>query len=96
MAVEVGQPTLTSYDFDISYVNPGGPDVLIVDTVSAEWKVVEIEGDDTGLPVGPNQVVSFFDGFGSVDVFKSGKGQASKSSTKSIGRHLPMARRALW
>ena len=82
LVVEVGQPTSTTYGFDISYNNPGGPPVLIVDAVSAEWKVAKIEGDGNRLPVGPNAVANFSDGFGSVDVFKTGKGAKSKSSTK--------------
>jgi hypothetical protein len=39
LAVEVGQDVTTSYCFTINYSDPDGPDVLIVDTVPAEWIV---------------------------------------------------------
>lgn len=41
LAVEVGQlPPPVMYDFTIDYYNPGGPDVLIQDTVPAEWDTI--------------------------------------------------------
>jgi len=82
LVIEVGQLETTIYDFTMTYDNPGGPDVLIVDTVPAEWIVTEIEGDTTDLPVGPGETASFNKGFGTIDVFKTGKGKKSKSSTK--------------
>lgn len=89
VVVGVGQLSKTEYDFTMSYVNPSGPDVLIVDTAPAEWIVTEIEGDATGdgpdpLPVDPRDLATFSNDFGDVDVFKTGKGAKSKSSTKIL------------
>ena len=89
LAVEVGQLVTTEYDFTMTYSNPGGPPVLIVDTAPAEWIVTAIEADTTDLPVGPNAPASFANGFGTVDVFKTGKGAKSKSSTKIHWRPDP-------
>lgn len=88
IAIEVGQAVTTEYDFTITYSNPGGPPVLIIDTTPAEWVVTMIEGDDIGngpdsLPVIPRGLANFDDGEGgSVDVFKTGKGAKSKSATR--------------
>ncbi len=89
IAIEVGQVQTTAYDFTITYSNPDGPDVIIIDTVPAEWVVVTIEGDIVGngpdpLPVSPRDLANFSDGAGngSVDVFKTGKGANSKSATR--------------
>ncbi len=72
VVVEVGQLVTTEYDFDIIYSNPGGPAVLIVDTVPAEWIVTEIAGSLVDVACGESQTVN--DGLGgSVDVFKGGK-----------------------
>ena len=90
VVVEVGQLDTTEYDFTLTYANPGGPPVLIVDTAPAEWIVTEVEGDNSGLPVGPNpEVASFFNDFGTVEVFHTGKGAKSKSSTKIHWRPDP-------
>ncbi len=89
VVVEVGQLVTTEYDFTMTYSNPGGPPVLIVDTAPAEWIVTAIEGDPAGLPVGPNAPADFSNGFGTVDVFKTGKGAKSKSSTKIHWRPDP-------
>ena len=48
LVVEVGQDSTTKYTFNINYSNPGGPEVVIIDTVPAEWKVTEIAGKITG------------------------------------------------
>lgn len=84
LVVEVGQTVTTQNDFDITYTNQGGPDVLIVDAAPAQWDVIEIEGDDTDLPVGPGEVANFSNGFGTVDVFRTGKGAKGKGSTKIL------------
>ncbi len=85
LVVEVKQTSTTNppYDFDISYANPSGPAVLIVDTVPAEWVVTAINGDTSNLPVDPRDpTANFTNVLGSIDVFRSGKGAKSKSSTK--------------
>ena len=85
VVVEVKQTTTTfpPYDFDINYFNPGGPDVLIVDSVPAEWVVTAINGDGSNLPVDPGDpAANFSNAFGSVDVFRTGRGAKSKSGTK--------------
>ena len=81
LVVEVGQSSPIEYGFDITYSNLGGPDVLIVDTVPAEWVVTMIEGMSVDVDAcGESDSVS--DGFGSVDVFKGGKvGKNCKSAT---------------
>ena len=45
VVVEVGQADTTVFGFDITYSNSGGPDVLIVDTIPAEWQVTEVAGN---------------------------------------------------
>lgn len=62
VVVEVGQATTTEYDFDITYSNPGGPDVLIVDTIPAEWQVTEVAG------------ITLMDGFSITDAELDGGG----------------------
>lgn len=55
LAVEVGQFQTTQYDFEVSYSNPGGPPVLIEDTVPAEWNVMLMDddgGNATAAPAG--------------------------------------------
>jgi hypothetical protein len=57
--VEVGIESAAEYSFSINYDNPGGPVVVILDTVPAEWRVNNIleggvlffseDGSDTGL-----------------------------------------------
>ena len=84
VVVGVGQLTTTEYDFTMTYSNLDGPPVLIVDTAPAEWIVTAIEGNATGLPVGRNEVASFSNDFGTVDVFGTGKGAKSRSSTKIL------------
>lgn len=81
VVVEVGQTSTTEYAFDITYSNPDGPAVLIVDTVPAEWVVTEIEGvNDDVEACGESDRVN--GGFGSVEVFKGGKvGKKCKSAT---------------
>lgn len=81
VVVEVGQLATTEYDFDITYTNPGGLGVLIVDTVPAEWVVTEVEGNSVNVDAcGASDDVT--DGFGSVDLFKGGRvGKKCKSAT---------------
>lgn len=43
LAVEVGTSQKTEYQFALTYDNEGGPDVIIEDTVPAEWAVTGIE-----------------------------------------------------
>ena len=82
VVVEVGQSSATEYDFDITYVNLDEPEVLVVDTVPAEWVVTEVAGN----PI----VDSFSDGpqpdgnggTGTVEVFPANRRNPSKSATK--------------
>ena len=45
VVVEIAQAETTEYAFDITYANPEGPDVVVIDTVPAEWQVTEIAGN---------------------------------------------------
>lgn len=75
--VEVGQTETTEYTFEITYANPEGPEVVVIDEVPAEWQVIEVAG---------NIIV---DGFGSgsdgnggtVDVMPSNKKPNNRSAT---------------
>lgn len=67
VVVEVGQASTTEYDFTITYSGP--EEVLIVDTVPAEWDVVYVESDN------PDDEVE-------VDWFLTGKGKKTKSATR--------------
>jgi hypothetical protein len=81
LVVEVGQTQTTAYDFTLSYNNPDGPPVLILDTAPAEWQVTFVNG---------NEVVNGFlgpisddsGGTGTVVVFPANKKPNNKSSTK--------------
>jgi hypothetical protein len=82
VVVEVGKGSTTEYDFDITYVNLGGPEVLVVDTVPAEWVVTNVAG---------NLIVDGFSGgrqpdgnggTGTVEVFPVNRQNPSKSATK--------------
>lgn len=85
LAVEIGQLDTTEYCFTISYSNPDGPAVLILDTVPAEWIVTSVAGDSEDV-VGGDPVD---DGNGgTVDVFKAG---GPKSATKIEWRPDPEA-----
>ena len=67
--VEVGKSDPTEYWFYITYSNPSGMDYLIMDSVPAEWKII-----DDILNPDPN---------GSVDITQANKGKkAEKSATK--------------
>ncbi len=84
VVVEVGQTSTTEYDFTLTYTNPGGPFVVIEDTVPAEWEVQTVEGTDvTGIGKGPAGGTTVADGEnGNVDVFHPGRGNPSKSATR--------------
>jgi len=84
VVVEVGQLETSVYDFTMTYNNPGGPPVLIVDTAPAEWIVTEVGGQFVDVDAcGESMTVS--NGFGSADVFKNGKlGKKCQSSTKIL------------
>lgn len=62
VVVEVGQSLPTAYEFAITYTNPGGPAVLILDTVPAEWQVMDVAA---------NVII---DGFGGGDDGNGGTG----------------------
>jgi hypothetical protein len=75
------------YDFTIHWSNETYPDVLIVDTLPAQWVAVQIEGFDIGLGDGGpgidecGESDSLADYFGMVDIYKNGKGKKCQSST---------------
>lgn len=83
VVVDVGQLVSTLYDFELTYSNSTGPsDVLVVDTVPAEWDVIQVgaaavSGGSSGGPQADGN-----GGTGTVDVFNAGKGNPSKSATK--------------
>ena len=49
VVIGVGKLASTAYDFTMTYGNPGGPDVLIVDTAPAEWIVTEVGGQSVNV-----------------------------------------------
>ena len=83
VVVEIEQLVTTAYDFELTYSNATGPDdVLVVDTVPAEWDVTQVgaavvTGGSSGGPQPDGN-----GGTGTVDVFNAGKGNPSKSATK--------------
>lgn len=73
IVIEVGQPVVTAYDFTITYAPSDDlTPVIVRDTVPVESEVVAIEGDDSGLPVTPDNPATLSDGEnGLVDVSKT-------------------------
>ena len=97
IVVEVGQLQATEYDFEISYTNSGGPDVLVVDTVPAEWVVKNV----AGVPISDGSSAGEqSDGNGGfVEVFKNGRGAKAKSSTRILwlpNSALPSSTIGVW
>jgi len=84
LVVGVGLLETSEYDFTMTYNNPGGPPVLIVDTAPAEWIVTDIEGVPVDVDeCGESETVVV--GTDSIDVFKNGKlGKKCRSSTKIL------------
>ena len=85
VVVPLGEPATTPYDFTITYVPGEEEGALVVVTVPAEWDVIKIEDDDTGLPLACGASTSFdvnaLDGT-DVDVFRGGKsGKSCRSDT---------------
>ena len=83
LVVEVGQDVSTEYTFEINYANPGGPDVVILDTVPAEWTIKKVDNevaDDIEVLNGWGSGSD--DNGGSVDVFPANKKINNKSATK--------------
>jgi len=89
VVVEVGKSSTTEYDFDITYVNLAGPDVLIVDTVPAEWVVTQVAGNPIvdGYSDGPQPDGN--GGTGTVEVFPANLRNPSNSATKIHWRPDP-------
>ncbi|MFQ5658414.1 MAG: LamG domain-containing protein [Candidatus Methylomirabilales bacterium] len=85
VVVEIGQISTTEYDFDITYTNPGGPAVVILDTLPAEWQVKDVAGntpDDAGFIEDKSDNNG---GDGTVNVFPANKKRdknKNKSATK--------------
>lgn len=88
VAVLVAQPTSTTYAFDIVYTNPGGPDVVIRDTVPAEWQVLRVAGnflvDGFSVPDSPDE------SGGTVTVFPANMKDNNRSATKIEWRPNPV------
>ncbi len=80
LVVEVGQLVATEYDFDITYTNPGGPDVVVLDTTPAEWQVTDVAGIPIVDGFGAGNDGNF--GTGTVDVAAANKKTNNKSATK--------------
>jgi len=82
VVVEVGKLTTTEYDFDITYINLGGPEVIVIDTVPAEWVVTRVGGNaivggySAGLQPDGNG------GTGTLRVFRANWRDPSRSATK--------------
>jgi hypothetical protein len=82
IVVEVGQTVTTQYDFTLTY-NPdvGNPYVVILDTLPAEWQLIEVNGVTSG-----NSCISGGDnngGSGTIDVAPAnGKCNQQKGATK--------------
>ncbi|MHC4425882.1 MAG: hypothetical protein ACYSYV_07285 [Planctomycetota bacterium] len=89
VVVEVGKNSTTQYDFDITYFNLGGSEVLIVDTVPAEWVVTNVAGNliEDGFSSGPQPDGN--GGTGTVEVFPANRQNPSKSATKIHWRPDP-------
>jgi WD40 repeat protein len=89
VVVEVGKSSTTEYDFDITYFNLGGPEVLVVDTVPAEWVVTNVAGNliEDGFSSGPQPDGN--GGTGTVEVFPANRRNPSNSATKIHWRPDP-------
>ena len=88
LAVPINVEVPTEYDFTISYINGDDRPVWIYDTVPAEWDVVQIEDDDTGLPVDCGDETSVDGDHGDVDVWRGGKSGKKCNSDTSL-RWMP-------
>jgi hypothetical protein len=75
LVVEVGKIESTAYGFTITYDDTaGGPPVIILDTVPAEWQVIEIYLND--------ELVDPLDETDTVDCYQANKKKNNKSATK--------------
>lgn len=87
VVIEVGQGASTAYDFTITYIPGEEAGALVVDTVPAEWDVIGIDEDGTGLPLACGESTSFdvnaLTGT-DVDVFRGGKSGKSCRSANEI------------
>jgi len=83
LVVEVEQLVSTHYDFELTYSNAAGPDdVLVVDTVPAEWIVTQVGAAAVTDSSSGGPQPDGNGGTGTVDVFNAGKGNVKKSATK--------------
>jgi len=48
LVIEIGQGQTTPYDFTITYIPEDDTDVIVLDTVPAEWDVIAIDGESPG------------------------------------------------
>ncbi len=79
VVVEVGQSDPTEYDFAMTYANPDGPAVLILDTVPAEWQVTDVAANE--IEDGFGSGADGNAGTGTVDVAAANHKPNNKSAT---------------
>lgn len=79
IVVEAGQPNTTTYEFEIDYTNSNNVDVLISDTLPAEWQAVAVAGQliNNGFGSGPDGN----GGTGTINVMPANKKTNNKSAT---------------
>ncbi len=82
VVVEVGQLVSTVYDFELSYSNAAGPDVLVEDRVPAEWNVFQVAGHAIVNSSSDGEQSDGNGGAGTVDVSPAGRGNPSKTATR--------------
>ncbi len=93
LVIETKLTVPTVYEFEITYDNDGDTtDVIIVDTVPAEWNVTMIEGttiDPFRDANNPNTGISDDDGgSGMVDVFRTGRGNKGNGKNKNSATRI--------
>jgi hypothetical protein len=86
LVVPINVETPTQYDFTITW--NGDDPVWIYDTAPAEWDVIEVEFDDTGLPLDCGEDDSFAGNYGMVDIWRGGK-SGKKCNSDTSFRWMP-------
>lgn len=83
LVIPVKPSTSTTYQWKITWRQPGSPPVLIADTAPAESVVDAINLDGNGLPIGCGDAAVFNDPSGHTDVYRGGKsGKNCHSATE--------------
>lgn len=70
LVVPINVEVPTSYDFTITW---SGEPVVIHDNVPAEWDVIAVEYDYSGLPIDCGEDTVFYGSYGEVDLTRGGK-----------------------